>query len=377
VHEPADVCTTGPLPNSLSPGAPARDPRRMPPADLAIEPVDPHDRAAVDGWFALQVRAHGHDDPDLPPCPVCHVHRFAWPGVRQRAWVVRAGPDTVGAATLALPEHDDPDHGFLHVLVAPSHRRRGLGTRLVRHAAAHARDAGRARLFCGAADPPGTSSAFLRTVGGRLGMRETRRRLVLPPRDPQVLRDLATTAGGAARHYRLVQWTGPTPADRRDDLAVLIGRMSTDAPMGELAVPPRRWDADRVRERDDARGANGVRAFVTAAQAADGRLVAYTEIVACAAEPDVAEQSDTLVAPGHRGHRLGLRMKLANLDQLLREHPDVRAVDTFNADDNRWMIAVNEAMGFVPIQRIEDYELDLTTGQTGTTAAISSAALGP
>jgi hypothetical protein len=62
---------------------------------------------------------------------------------------------------------------------------------------------------------------------------------------------------------------------------------------------------------------------------------------------------------------------------LLREHPEVRAIDTFNADDNRWMIAVNEAMGFVPIEDVEDWELDLTRGQAGTTAAISAAASGP
>ena len=58
-------------------------------------------------------------------------------------------------------------------------------------------------------------------------------------------------------------------------------------------------------------------------------------------------------------------------------HPEVRAVDTWNADGNRWMIAINDAMGFVPISRVTDWELDLTRGQAGTTAAISAAASGP
>jgi hypothetical protein len=55
----------------------------------------------------------------------------------------------------------------------------------------------------------------------------------------------------------------------------------------------------------------------------------------------------------------------------------VRAVDTFNADENRWMIAVNEAMGFVPIEDVEGWELDLQIPQAGTTPAISAAASGP
>ena len=130
--------------------------------------------------------------------------------------------------------------------------------------------------------------------------------------------------------------------------------MSTDAPQGGFALEAQRWDADRVRERETAAIAAGARSVVTAAQGPDGRLVAYTEASTCVEDERFGNQGDTLVAPAHRGRRLGLRIKLANLELLCREHPDVRAIDTFNADDNRWMIAVNEAMGFVPIQHIED-----------------------
>ena len=145
-----------------------------------------------------------------------------------------------------------------------------------------------------------------------------------------------------------MHWTGPTPPEHLDDLAVLIGRMSTDAPTGDLAFEPQRWDAERVRERDAVAVRNGVRSAVTAAQAPDGRLVAYTEASTCAVADGFASQGDTLVAPAHRGHRLGLWIKLANLELLLRAHPEVRAIDTFNADDNRWMVAINEQLGFRP-----------------------------
>ena len=97
--------------------------------------------------------------------------------------------------------------------------------------------------------------------------------------------------------------------------------------------------------------------MVTAAQAPDGHLVAYTDASTCVVGDGFAAQGDTLVAPAHRGHRLGLRVKLANLELLIGENPEVRAIETFNAADNRWMVAVNEAMGFVPVQRIEDWEL--------------------
>ena len=51
----------------------------------------------------------------------------------------------------------------------------------------------------------------------------------------------------------------------------------------------------------------------------------------------------------HRGHRLGMLMKAVNLQQLAGEHPEQSAVTTFNAEENRFMLDVNEALGFVPM----------------------------
>jgi hypothetical protein len=48
----------------------------------------------------------------------------------------------------------------------------------------------------------------------------------------------------------------------------------------------------------------------------------------------------------HRGHRLGLAVKLANLDFLARELPTAHRVITSNAAVNAPMIAVNDLMGF-------------------------------
>ncbi len=48
---------------------------------------------------------------------------------------------------------------------------------------------------------------------------------------------------------------------------------------------------------------------------------------------------------GHRGHRLGLRLKLAMLDWLREERPDVDAIDTWNVPGNAPMIAINDALG--------------------------------
>jgi GNAT superfamily N-acetyltransferase len=77
-----------------------------------------------------------------------------------------------------------------------------------------------------------------------------------------------------------------------------------------------------------------------------GRAVAMTEFLVTDDEPDQCWQLITVVHPEHRGHRLGLAVKLANLEFLARYAPGISFVITGNAAVNAPMIAVNDMMGF-------------------------------
>jgi hypothetical protein len=57
-------------------------------------------------------------------------------------------------------------------------------------------------------------------------------------------------------------------------------------------------------------------------------------------------QALTAVAREHRGHRLGLRLKLAMLDLLARREPQVKHILTGNAETNAHMIGINEMLGY-------------------------------
>ena len=123
--------------------------------------------------------------------------------------------------------------------------------------------------------------------------------------------------------------------------------MSTDEPHGDEAHVEEVWDAERVRENDALRAARGARFLIAAAEhRASGRLVACTELSLAAGSPGQAWQMLTVVHPEHRGHRLGLAVKLANLDALASQAPAVRVIVTGNAAVNAPMIAVNDMMGF-------------------------------
>ena len=139
----------------------------------------------------------------------------------------------------------------------------------------------------------------------------------------------------------------PWPAEYLEDQCALFQCMSTDEPHGDEGHEEEIWDAERVGENDALRAARGARFLIAVAQhIASGRLVACTELCIGADSPGQAWQMLTVVEPEHRGHRLGLAIKLANLDLLAERAPDVRVIVTGNASVNAPMIAVNEMMGF-------------------------------
>jgi hypothetical protein len=60
-------------------------------------------------------------------------------------------------------------------------------------------------------------------------------------------------------------------------------------------------------------------------------------------------QHNTIVLKEHRGHRLGMLLKVANIRRLQSMAPGHPSIITFNAEENRHMLDVNEAVGFEPM----------------------------
>jgi hypothetical protein len=50
---------------------------------------------------------------------------------------------------------------------------------------------------------------------------------------------------------------------------------------------------------------------------------------------------------------------VANFDYARAQRPELRVIDTGNADSNPYMVAINEAMGFRPYRRSVEWQLDL------------------
>ena len=95
------------------------------------------------------------------------------------------------------------------------------------------------------------------------------------------------------------------------------------------------------------------------ARRAPGDLAALTQVCVDPAMPGWGFQELTAVARPHRGHRLGLLLKLAMLDRLAAREAQVTRIVTGNADGNEHMIAINEQLGFRVLGRWPSWELDV------------------
>lgn len=149
--------------------------------------------------------------------------------------------------------------------------------------------------------------------------------------------------------YELERWIGDTPPEHREAMRALHERMSTDAPVGGLAWEPEAWDDARLAEFERTAQAGGrVLLTVAARDTASGELGGFSTLV-LPVTGTTARQHDTLVTRPHRGHGLGMRMKLDNLVRLREVRPELLRVVTWNAEENRPMLSVNEATGFRPV----------------------------
>lgn len=326
--------------------------------------------ADVEAWLAVERAASRADVPDFPE--LCREDldgalRVPWPGESRQRWVAEVDGAVVGTLDLAFPLLDNTDNVEVELTVRPAYRRRGIGTALHDVALREARAEGRTRLMAesvrglpGGPERDGPGSLFAPTTGAKLAQTEVRRRLDLSTVDTSDLADRIAGLAGDAPGYSVRTWRGPAPDDVVAGLAELQSRFLSEAPLGDLAWEPQRVDVARWRAGERASAARGrVRFHTVATHDATGQVVAWTDLGRNHQPADQWMQDITLVLPEHRGHRLGLLVKLTNLGRVLAAEPDLAAIHTWNAQENAHMIAINEAMGFRPVDLWDAWQLEL------------------
>ncbi|WP_183099416.1 GNAT family N-acetyltransferase [Nocardioides pelophilus] len=325
---------------------------------LAITPVDPFDEDSIEAWVRLNTDVVRHEIGEAgamwtAPEMIAALQQPS-KNRQERLFHGTIDGELVATGWITVRMLDNLDAADLYVAVVPARRRRGLGSEMLAHLEQVSAELGRTRLdaitdwpYDGAPDGAGAPGVeFGRAHGYAFGLGDVQRELRLPA-DRAVLEQLAAQAAPHHADYELRTWSGPIPDDILGSYLELSTRLATEAPTGDLEREGGVVDVEAHRSAEDVLAEQQRVPWHTVALDSEGRVVAYTDLMVPGTDPRWIYQWGTLVDPAHRGHRLGVAVKVANLLAFQTAHPeDRRRVVTWNAEVNAHMIDINEQMGF-------------------------------
>jgi GNAT superfamily N-acetyltransferase len=272
--------------------------------------------------------------------------------------VLRDGAQVVGVLQVTFPSWDNRHLGWLEVNVDPRARRRGFGRALYDAGVARTRAEGRTLVVADSFDTTGCV-AFAKEMGLDRVSDEVQRQQDLAGLDWARLAREEEVATARSADYELVELIGATPDDLLDSVVELATAIN-DAPTDDLDLEDEAFSPDRIRAFDETQVAFGRRTYrVMARHRATGAPAGHTVVAVEHELPWEGQQYDTSVVRAHRGHRLGLRLKIAMLRWLQTQEPQLRTLSTWNAASNDHMIEVNEALGYEVAARAIAWQLHL------------------
>lgn len=331
---------------------------------MDIRELDRHDEAALRAFWAVGKAAEDASRPYdfyVPWEGARIAYERARPGFSNLLLGAYDGERMVGRAYLNFPELDNTHLAFADIHVHPDHQRRGVGRRLVEVVEDRARRYGRKTLLCEAYSPlgeDGPALRFARVLGFTEALEDGMKVVDLVETEP-LWDEIEAELAGRTAGYTLVPWRDFVPQELIPGYCALNEAFNDEAPTGELDLEPESWDEERVVARARQNVDMGRIELAVAAIAPDGTMAGLTEIALSRFATHRGFQSGTLVLPSHRGHGLGLAMKVANHRALRAAFPECRVLLTGNAGVNIAMNAVNERLGYREIERCVEMQKEL------------------
>ncbi len=300
------------------------------------------------------------DLPDDPPWVDGQVRDYlaeTMPGERRISWVAEDDrlPDGESEIFAHISMLLLGDIGVLEVLVRPSLRRRGLGRQLVAVAVRRAYLEGFSSI--GVEAIGGTPAIpFYEALGFDREYVETRSVLTLSGVDWPAL---TVMANGIGTGYRVEYHPGGPPEHLLE--AYAQAKLEAQDDDDDLDLAPRSSDPQRLRDSLDTLHRRGLKPYIVLALHDESGVVAgLTEVVVPAHHPERADQYDTIVVRDHRGYGIDRAIKARMLFELRSAEPDLREVQTWNAQHNESMLKVNAELGYQADRDWFEYGADVS-----------------
>jgi GNAT superfamily N-acetyltransferase len=325
---------------------------------MDLHPVDVRDEAALRAWHAARQRTHDHDRPHAPffsADEAVAIFSREDPEERFVPLVAEERGRTVGTAIVFVPLLDNLDKAYCELEVVPGHRGQGVGDGLMSRVLEVGEDEGRKLMIAMAyvphdADETHAVHRFAARHRFAVGNVEVRRSLELPVPDER-LQAWADEARPHHEGYRIATYVDWVPEQLRASYVELQNQLTLDAPTGDIDFEAGARTVEVYEEQTRNRVATG-RTVITTVAVRDGRAVAHSTLSVPPGRDAMPHlhQWGTYVHREHRGHRLGLAVKAANLRAVQEMHPERTLISTSNSPVNGPMVAINEKLGFRPVE---------------------------
>jgi GNAT superfamily N-acetyltransferase len=244
--------------------------------------------------------------------------------------VARESGRIVGYVQVKVSEAErNADLGIATIVVLPQHRRRGIGSALLR--AVPSLSDGRTVVESWSVVEDTAADHFAAAHGFQVVTSMTRQRLALTDL-PEV--------GEPPPGYRMVTWSGRTPDEFIEAYVDGLNAVAS-APFGESMLDHAYNTVESVRQ-EDAEAVAERRVVLLLHQ---DEVAAVTVVELNPATPAEATQLHTAVLPAHRGKGLGRLIKA----RMLHDLTGVEEIFTNTSSENEHMLRVNHSLGYTDL----------------------------
>ncbi|MEO1289116.1 MAG: GNAT family N-acetyltransferase [Chloroflexota bacterium] len=323
---------------------------------------------AWDSYIALRQAYFAEREPNDPIPPADLIRKEVLVGEESERressrWVIydtatstAIGTMGAGGVTEAHEDYEKDKHlVYYDIYLKPEFRRRGIGTYALKTIASIMGDRGKTTMEAWVNLDDG--AAFQDAIGAKVTLRMRSNRLQLAQLDWDMMQ--AWVNDGEARNpdTQLVLTSDLPIEEHCQPYANLMMDIFAQMPKEDAGGFPEVITIDRMKEWHDDIEKTGGHHLSAYTVEPDGTITAMSEIYYHPDEPHIIEQELTGVHLSARGRGLGKWTKAAMALHIRETYPEVKFINTVNANVNAAMLHINQTMGYTFHKQNSVYEI--------------------